>query len=47
MLGLANSEGARGTGSAKEVSEVGNGAVTAGAVDTGTWGSTVCTVGGG
>ena len=41
VLGLADSERVRGTEGAEEASDVGSGAVTAGAMDTGIWGSSV------
>ena len=47
VLGPTESKGARGTGGVEEASDVGSGAVTARAVDTGIWGSSVGTTGGG
>ena len=47
MLGPVESEGAGGTGSAEEAGELGSVVETIGAVDTRTWGSLVCTAGGG
>ena len=47
ILGPAESEGAGGTRGAEDAGDVGNGAVTAGAVDIGIWGSSICIVGGG
>ena len=47
VLGPVESEGVGGTGGTKEASEVGSGAVTAGAVDTRIGGSSVGTTGGG
>ena len=47
VLGPAEYGGAGGIGGAEDVTDVGNGAVTAGAVVVGIWGSSICTVGGG
>ena len=46
VLGPADSEGAGGIGGAREASDVGSGAVAAGVVDVGIWGSSVGTRGG-
>ena len=45
VLGPPDSEGAGGIEGAKEAGDVGSGAVTAGAVDAGNWGSSVGTGG--
>ena len=47
VMGPTESEGAGGTKRTEEAGEVGSGSVTDEAVDTGIWGSLVCTVGGG
>ena len=47
VLGPAESEGVRGTRGEKDAGDVGNGAVIVGAVDTGIWGSSICTIEGG
>ena len=47
VLGRAEFEGAGGIGGIEEAGEVGSGEVTDGAVDTGIWGSSVVTAGGG
>ena len=45
VLGPAESKGAGGTGGAEDAGDVGNGAMTDRAVDTGIWGSSKCTIG--
>ena len=45
VLGLTNTVGAGGTGGAEDPDDVGNGAVTARAVDGAIWGSSVSSVG--
>ena len=47
VLGAVVSEGTRGTRGAEEAGDACSGAVTAGAVDTGIWGSSTGTAGGG
>ena len=45
VLGPSDAVGARGIGGAEDVDDVGNGAVTAGAVDGAIWGSSVSSAG--
>ena len=47
VLGPIVFEGTRGIRGAEEAGDACSGAVTTGAVDTGIWGSSVCTTGGG
>ena len=47
ILGPADSARTEGIGGAGDASNVGNVAVTTGAVDAGIWGSSICTAGGG